>query len=196
MTTWEMHDKIAETDGIDRKIMRRVNKLIDTFHRDKTSGINPEHVEWACCTIVINTLINMQNEKERAKSIKAAIHHYALDFIEKNKQFNLLKIAENEGLKGVRDYLKTNNNLLNFIERWYLIHEEKDTQRLLDKAQNLAQDFESYFTSGTTTQLMQPLKKEDYYECLKCGYVCPPHRAEELKYTCPKCKDSLWRELE
>ena len=53
--------------------------------------------------------------------IKASIHHYILDFLEKNKQLDLLKIAEKDGLKRVKESLDNKGFSLNIIERWYLI---------------------------------------------------------------------------
>lgn len=67
-------------------------------------------------------------------SIKTSIHHYVLDFLEKNKQLDLLKIAEKDGLKGVKECLNSEGFSLNIIERWYLINEEKDPERLITKA--------------------------------------------------------------
>ena len=54
-------------------------------------------------------------------SIKAAIHHHVLDFLEKNKQLDLLKIAEKDDLKRVKESLDNKGFSLNIIERWYLI---------------------------------------------------------------------------
>ena len=66
--------------------------------------------------------------------IEAVIHHNVLDFLEKNKQLDLLKIAEKDGLKGVKECLNNEGFSLNIIERWYLINEEKDLERLVTKA--------------------------------------------------------------
>jgi len=50
-------------------------------------------------------------------SIKAAIHHHVLDFLEKNKQLDLLKIAEKDDLKRVKESLNNKGFSLNIIER-------------------------------------------------------------------------------
>ncbi|RLF38266.1 MAG: hypothetical protein DRN00_00010 [Thermoplasmata archaeon] len=76
--------------------------------------------------------------------IEAVIHHNVLDFLEKNKQLDLLRIAEKDGLKGVKECLNNEGFSLNIIERWYLINEEKDLERLVTKAKNLAEDLKAF----------------------------------------------------
>ena len=193
-----MHNKIAEIDGINRRVMQEINELIDIFHTERYPGINPEHAEWVCCPVVINALLNMEKEGERIESVKAALHHYILDFLEKTKIVDL-EIAKNRGLKGVRDYLKGIDpkmynffQIYGFIERWYFLHNEEDTKKIMIGTKNLVEDLASFFIDGIF--LYPHIRREGiqgYYECWRCGYICSPDRAKELGCICPKCGDLL-----
>ena len=95
MPDWTTHVKIGKIDGINEKIMEEVNKTIDIFHSEKIPDINPEHAEWMCCPIVIDAMLEIENPEERKKSVKAALHHYMLDMIEKTRIIDI-RVFQNE----------------------------------------------------------------------------------------------------
>jgi len=111
MPDWETHLKIAKIDGIPQEIMKTVNEIIDDHHimasKGELKGIPPELAEWELADIVIDSIADVTNERERELGLKAAFHHYILDYLQKSKQHFLLEIAKDEGLKGVTNYVKS-----------------------------------------------------------------------------------------
>lgn len=204
MPSWKIHEKVGEIDGIKKEVMRKINEMIDIFHIEKCPGINPEQMEWKSCTILISddALLAITDEKERIEYVKAALHHYILDFVEKTKIADL-EMVEEVGLTGLRNHLKSYSEdeytffpfygvMYGFIERWYHAHREEDVNKFTPAAKNLAKDLENFFTEGIFPPPMSPKKNiAGYYECWKCGYSCSPEIAERENYICPKCGDIL-----
>lgn len=111
MPDWKTHLKIAEIDGIKQEIMNEVNKIVDAHHKlarmGKLRGISSESAEWELADIVIDAISNVENENERILGVKAAIHHYVLDYLEKSKQHFLVELAKERGLKGVKNHVES-----------------------------------------------------------------------------------------
>jgi len=141
--------------------------------------------------------LESEDPKERIEGVKAALHHYMLDMIEKTKIINIEEC--DEGLIKLRDSLRSTLNpkeltqipIYGLIERWYFIHTEENIDKIEQAARNLAQDLPDFMVGGVMP-LPYPIDgPKGYYQCLRCGYSCSPERAEELDYTCPKCGDPL-----
>lgn len=111
MPDWKTHLKIAEIDGIKQEIMETVNKIIDVHHilarMGKLKGVSPESAEWELADIVIDVIARVENENEMIWGLKAAVHHYVLDYLEKSKQHFLVELAKERGLKGVKNYVES-----------------------------------------------------------------------------------------
>jgi len=165
MPEWSVHEHIAQLDGIDRRIMHIVNKMIDTFHqlarRGELRGINPEEAEWALVDVVFSSINNVRNEYERVMGLKAAAHHYVLDYLEKMRMHVLISIAYEEGLNGVYRYLQQASDkevrsviasagiisgidaikeqLMRLLSEWYKINKMEDPSELGNAALQFAE---------------------------------------------------------
>jgi len=141
------------------------------------------------CPIVVDSILRIKNPEERIKSVKAALHHYILDVIEKTRIIDIEDCKE--GLIKLRNFLKTLSPkelsqipIYGFIERWYFILVEENVDKIEQAARNLAQDL-SDFMVGNMIPFPYILDGHPgYYECLRCGYSCSPERAKEVNYMC------------